>query len=67
MSGITLSSGASQCMRILGADLRHDFSNTTFISSNAKVIEAPATSTNWINFQDCDFTNMTGQLFLLLY
>lgn len=60
LNGFTLNNGVNRVLTLNDTLGRHVFSNMAFISSNASPIILATTTTNWVNFIDCDFSGLTG-------
>ena len=59
-SGFTFSAPAVSCLIFDDTQGRHVFDNCAFTSAYAFPIFVGSTFTNWLNFNNCDFTGLTG-------
>ena len=58
--GINLSNSSNALISFNDSVGRHSIQNCSFVSTNSIPISTSASFTNWLHFQDCDFTGLTG-------
>jgi hypothetical protein len=59
-SGFTFSAPTTSCLIFDDTQGRHVFDNCSFNSASAFPIFVGSTFANWLNFNNCDFTGLTG-------
>jgi len=64
LCGIILSNGAGALLTFNDGIGGHSIQNCKFVSTNNSPISTNAAFTNWLHFQDCDFTGLTGSITL---
>ena len=62
--GIILSNNTNALLSFNDSVGRHSIQNCSFVSTNSIPINTSASFTNWLHFQDCDFTGLTGAITL---
>ena len=64
LCGVILSNGAGALLTFNDGNGGHSMQNCSFVSTNNSPISTNAAFTNWLHFQDCDFTGLIGAVVL---